>query len=156
MPYIKLDFGKHKRKTLPQIMFRDPDWFFWACKKNVFENKGAISREADDILKKCKSIKIPHNESKEFVIEYCFSHQNGCFCGLEKVPCSREPHAGSSTTYRLDVIDFSLPFRLKNYDKLGYKLFLNQVIYILFGISNNTKVPKKRCEEFFDNKSNFL
>jgi hypothetical protein len=25
-----LDFGKHKGRTLPWVMFHDPDWFFWA------------------------------------------------------------------------------------------------------------------------------
>jgi len=44
MAWSILPFGKHKGKTLPQIVFTDPDWFFWAMEENVF--KGPLKREA--------------------------------------------------------------------------------------------------------------
>jgi hypothetical protein len=138
MSWTKLNFSKkHKGKTLPQVMFKDPDWFFWACKKKVFKNKGALQIEADDILDKCQSIKIPHNKSNKFVIEYTFSHQ--------------ELHHDS---FREDVIDFSVPYGSKKYDKLGFRIFLHKAKYILFG-NSKYKMTKKRCEEFFSNKDNF-
>ena len=46
---LKVDFGKHKGKTLPQILCSDPDWFFWAMENNVFRNKGALQSEAKDL-----------------------------------------------------------------------------------------------------------
>jgi len=38
MAWSTLPFGKHKGKTLPQIVFADPDWFFWAeCVQGTIE-----------------------------------------------------------------------------------------------------------------------
>jgi hypothetical protein len=37
MAWSTLNFGKHAGKTLPQIVFADPDWFFWAIETNVFK-----------------------------------------------------------------------------------------------------------------------
>jgi hypothetical protein len=34
--WIPLWFGKHKGKTLPQVVFADPDYFFWAIEKRKF------------------------------------------------------------------------------------------------------------------------
>ena len=62
MAWTKLWFGKkHKGKTLPQIMFKDPDWFFWAIEKGVFKNKGKLGEEAWEIYQKARKIKIPRN-----------------------------------------------------------------------------------------------
>lgn len=43
----KLSFGKHSEKTLPQVLFRDPDWFFWAWEEGVFENRPEVYAEAE-------------------------------------------------------------------------------------------------------------
>lgn len=41
MPWSVVNFGpKFKGKTLPQIIFDDPDWFFWGIEKDIFSNKG--------------------------------------------------------------------------------------------------------------------
>ena len=37
MSWIKLEFGKHRGLTLPQIMFCDADYFFWAYATGVFQ-----------------------------------------------------------------------------------------------------------------------
>lgn len=147
MPWTNLTFSKHRGKTLPQVMFNDPDWFFWACKNKVFK-KPILQREANDILEKCQSIKIPNNQSNKYVIEYTFDRRG--FCVLEKVPFPQELHHDS---FRKDVIDFSVPYGAKSYDKLGYSIFLRRVKYILFGDSSH-KMTKQRCETFFSNEDN--
>jgi len=53
-----------------------------------------------------------------------------------------------------DVIDMRVPRMLADYDKSGYKIFLRQIKSILFG-KPDVRMPKKRCEEFFDNDDNF-
>ncbi len=45
MPWTELPFGKHKGKTLPQVVFSDPDWFYWAVEKNIFKSKD-LKKEA--------------------------------------------------------------------------------------------------------------
>jgi hypothetical protein len=57
--WSKLTFGKHDGKTLPQVILTDPDWFFWAIEKRVFDNWPALRVEANDILQKARRIKIP-------------------------------------------------------------------------------------------------
>ena len=35
MIWTTLNFSRHVGKTLPQILFSDPDWFFWAMDKQL-------------------------------------------------------------------------------------------------------------------------
>lgn len=39
MEFTPLGFGKHKDKTLPQIVFSDLDYFIWAFGENVFKSR---------------------------------------------------------------------------------------------------------------------
>src|SRR5438876_986407 len=57
MAWTELKFGKHKGKTLPQVLFSDPDWFFWASEQQTF--RGAQRREADLIYVRATHIRIP-------------------------------------------------------------------------------------------------
>ena len=151
MEWAELDFGKHKGRTLPQIIFNDPDYFFGAWKEGVFEDKSPeLHEQAKYIYKQCQRIKIPDNNSKRFVIEYSF-YKFGDFCSLKNVPRTQKV---SSDSFRKKVIDFSVPYKVPTYCKTGYKMFLHNIKTILFGSGYN--LTKKRCEEFFDEKANFL
>lgn len=35
MSWTALEFGRHTGRSLPQVMFADPDWFFWAVEAGV-------------------------------------------------------------------------------------------------------------------------
>jgi hypothetical protein len=150
-----LNFGKHKGKTLPQIIFIDPDYFFWAIGAQVFANKGSLAQEAREIDRKARNIKIPQKTGKEqLVVEYVIDPTTGKFGDIELVPISRPPHRGSSQTFRTDKIDLSTPSRIKAYDKLGCKLMIRSVKFHLFG-NENIRMTKGKCEEFFDDDNNF-
>lgn len=154
MTWSKLWFGKHKGKSLPQVMFADPDWFYWTYKKDIFEYKGKkLNNEAREIYKKSRSIRIPQTGSEKLVAEYGFSPNNGSFVNLEIVEDSRPKHAGSTITSRSDKIDLKVPYNAKPYDKLGYRLFINSLKFCLFG--STVRMTKTRCEDFFDNEDNF-
>ena len=43
----RLDFGKHYGLTLSQVMFRDPDWIFWAHESGVLAKHGYGLRAAE-------------------------------------------------------------------------------------------------------------
>ncbi len=62
---IQLEFGEHKGKSLPQVIFSDPDWFFWAYETRIF--KGAQEDEAREIYRKATSIKIPQKGPESLV-----------------------------------------------------------------------------------------
>jgi len=38
MRWSTLKSGKYEGKTLPQVLFKDPDYFFWAIEEGVFDN----------------------------------------------------------------------------------------------------------------------
>lgn len=143
MPWTKLNFGKHNGLTLPQVIWRDPDWFFWAIEKDVFSNRPALAKEAKVILKRSSNIKIPTGK----LVEYNFL--NGKFVGFDIVPEDRPAHEGSTATLRDLVINFSVPRGVKNYDKTGYKLFIKAAKFAIFG-SSEKRMTKKVCEDFFD------
>lgn len=150
--WTPLDFGKHKGKTLPQVIFADPDWFFWAVEKGTFKNRERLLTEARDIDRKARFIRIPQTGTERMVAEYRVDRTSHKYSNLEIVPESRPRDSGF--TERLHVLDLSFPRRQSKYDKSGGSSLLSSVKEILF----DGKVPrmtKKRCEEFFNDNSRF-
>lgn len=152
--WTELNFGKHKGKTLPQIMFNDPDWFYWAYEQKVFQKKGDLQFEADDIYKKSISIKIPQTGEYKLVAEYAIHPLSNNTVGFELVPESRPSHQGSTKVFRHSIINMKIPRNIEGYDKLGYKIFLNDLKFCLFK-NKSFKMTRNRCEDFFNNPDNF-
>jgi hypothetical protein len=152
MGWSRIAFGKHKGKTLPQLVFTDPDYFFWARGKGLF--KGKTGYEAEQIYRKVCAIRIPKSETKNLVAEYACHPETGKFVGLEIVPRSQPLHYGTTPTLRDSVIDLTFPRQLAHYDKLGCRLLLSSLKFYLFGDSGY-RMTKKRCEQFFENDANF-
>ncbi|MGG4219448.1 hypothetical protein ABEW32_14600 [Paenibacillus jamilae] len=146
-----LGFGRHKGKTLPQVLFIDPDWFFWAYEKDVLKGKIPES-EIQDVYEKSRNIKIPQ---KNYHAEFVYDGIRGVFADLNLVPEDRPKHVGSSITQRLDRIDMALIRYAKKYDKRGYELLIPSLKNILFGKSS-ARISKERAEKFFDNSDNFI
>ncbi len=155
MPWSTVHFGKHKGKTLPQIICSDPDWFFWAMDDNVFDNKGRLLQEAEDLFHKATHIRIPENTDGKLEVEYLVHQPTGKFSHFDLVPSTRPVHKGSSPAFRLPVIDMSVPRQIADYDKLGCRHLLSSFKFHLFG-SESARLTKKRCEEFFDDSENFV
>jgi len=139
---------------LPQIIFADPDWFFWAYEKGALAKNGVPQREANEIYRKATSINIPAKEGTDKVAEYVIHPTTKNFGGFEIVPRSRPQHQGGSTTLRMDVIDLSVPRRIAQYDKWGSGRIIELMKHHLFG-SESHRMTKKRCEDFFDDDSHF-
>lgn len=154
--WTRLYFGKkHKGKTLPWVVFHDPDWFFWAYEEGVFEDRQALREEAGELYRKSRSIRIPQKKGAERrVAEYGFNDMKGRFVNLEIVPNNRPLHEGSTKVFRLPVIDLSVPRGTRSYDKLGYRILLKSVKFILFG-DEEYRMTEKWCGRFFNKKSNF-
>jgi len=47
MKWTELDFGRYRGKTLPQVLFTDPDWFLWAVEEGAFRSKPGLAEEAE-------------------------------------------------------------------------------------------------------------
>ncbi len=151
MYWTTIKFGEHKGKTLPELLMSDPDYFFWIVEEEVFYEGCRLDKEAKELDRKARAIKIPQAYGEEMEAEYRF--HKGSFVSLKIVPKSTFEY-GSSETIRREVIDMSIPRLYKNYDKPGNQLYLKTIKRLLFG--NGVRVTKRMCEEFFADDGNFL
>jgi hypothetical protein len=154
MAWSILQFGNYKGKTLPQVVFQDPDWFFWAVENGKFYYK-TQAVEARELFRKATSIRIPQRENEDLVAEYFIHPLTGKFARFKLVPRSKPEHKGASAAFRSDSISLRTPRELAPYDKLGSKLMIRTLKYYLFG-SENIRMTKKRCEDFFEDDTNFV
>ena len=154
MAWTKVRFRRHSGKTLPQILWSDPDWFFWAIEDDAFENKGVLQLEAQDLDYKARNIKIPNNDDGALVVEYFIHQPTGKFSHFEIVPADRPSHEGISRTFRTPLIDMSVPRRIAEYDKLGGKELISSLKFYIFG-SHSVRLTKKKCGDFFNDPSYF-
>ena len=154
MAWTELELGKHTGRTLPEVMFKDADWFFWAYSMGRFKGSPLYGREAADIYRKSRSIKVPQRGDEQLVAEYIVDPRRHNFRGLDLVPISRPPHQGYSQTFRLPVIDMAKIWEIAKYDKGGYQRLISDLKLYLFG-SRRVRMTKQRCEAFFDDDANF-
>ena len=60
-----------KGMALPQILFADPDFLFWAVEKGAF--RGRQADEAKELDRKARRIKIPKPDPENWEIQYWFA-----------------------------------------------------------------------------------
>ena len=66
--WSKLYFEKHVGRSLPQILFSDPDYFFWGIEKKIFKDR--LAMEADKLARMVRHIKIPKPDPANWCVEY--------------------------------------------------------------------------------------
>jgi hypothetical protein len=145
-----VSFGKHKGKTLPQIVLVDPDWFFWAVEEQVFNRSAQLTSEAKEISRKARRIKVVAKTR----VEYAIHPHARKLADVSVVPASTPRHEGSSVTHVADFLDLSTARQVAPYDKLGGHIIVRALKFHVFG-DENARLTRKRCEGFFDNDSNF-
>jgi hypothetical protein len=147
MPWTPVHFRKHEGKTLPQILWNDPDWFYWAIENHVFEDKPNLQQEAKILYAKSRSIKVPQTGPTTRGVQY--NYHQGKMAGFRVIPedCAVE----KLPTH----IDLYLVRESHEYDKRGYKMFLKNLKYVCLGDAD-MKMTKERCEDFYDDASRFL
>jgi hypothetical protein len=155
LAWTVVGFGKYKGKTLPQVVFSDPDWFFWAHREQIF--KGGVATEARRIAERATRIRIPSKEGERQVAVYYLHRPTGTFGDLSLMSASEaeDEEDDSDVLMKKDVIDLSVPRQIKTYDKSGGQLLIRVVKLYLFG-SSTTRLTARRCEAFFDDDANFV
>lgn len=167
MEWQIIDFGKFegKGKTLPQILFIDPDWFFHQYEREDSFLKKKYKQESEKVYYRAKNIKPPlgkyikyfiHNDGSSWsfsFIDEVDAKEKFSKCIGGEVFCQDEERLDATYFTILDRIDMSFPHKKKSYDKLGNKLFIKSFKdYIL-----QTKViTKQKAEIFFSNEENFF
>lgn len=153
MRWTPLNFGRHKGKTLPQVLFSDPDYFFWGYENGIFTKD--LPEESEELYRKARSIRVPQSGGEKKVVEYMVHKPTRKLGTIQIVPESQPYHQGSSPTFRSEVIDLSIPRQLSSYDKMGGKMLITLLKPLLFG-NGKFNLTKRRCEEFFEDDENFL
>ena len=154
MVFTSVSFGKHKDKTLPQIVFSDLDYFIWAVNEDIFKTS-ALKKEANFVFQRIQNIKIPKENHNDYEVEYLIHPPTGKFGRFEIVDKSTPLHRGGSPAFRLKVIDLTVVKSIKNYDKLGSGIMIDCFKGCYFG-TRSYKMTKQRCDGFFNDDSNFL
>jgi hypothetical protein len=147
-----VSFGRHKRKTLPQIVLSDPDWFFWAAENQVFNKSPELRIEADEICRKATRIKVVGAKGAKARVEYAIQPNVGKLADVSVVSANTPRHDGSSATFLRDHLDLSMARQITPYDKLGGQIIARAVKFYAFG---NARLTRQRCERFFDDDKNF-
>jgi hypothetical protein len=150
--WTPLEFGKYKGKTLPQIVLRDPDWFFWAHEVGALSS---VQSEADDAHRKARSIKPPRRDGEEQLVEYIIHEATGKSLGFRLVTRRELDANGYDPMCIGEVIDLSVPRQLCPYDKLGGRLLVADMKVYVFR-NKAVRLTKKECEGFFECESNFV
>jgi hypothetical protein len=148
-----VDFGKFVGMTLPQIFFTDPDWFWHLHERDAFSARSPLAKEAADIAKKARKIRIPGKEPKRWKVLNYLSPE-GTFSHFDIVAAKPDWFSRSPKIRVTDFIDLSVARRLKPYHKKGGKRLIKCFKLALFG-RTNVRLTKRRCKEFFANPANF-
>ncbi len=163
MEWTTLNFGKHKGRTLPQVIFADADWFFWAYEKKAFGNVPAT--EFKTLFERARRIKAPKNYFVKHFIHDDNTSYGFSFINSEEAKLDYSEYIGSgyhSKDYKnldntyftiLEYIDLSFPRRHRPYDKRGYKEFINDLKDSTLKIK---RITKQKAESFFSDENNFL
>lgn len=152
MSWSVVPFGRYQGKTLPEIIVRDVDWFFWVLPKLY----GKLGTEACDLARKARAIKIPKGHGKELQVEYRYEFDNRSaigrsFCGFTFV---KSKTCQSRWTIRCPHLDLAWPLRGKKYNKRAGRILIRDFRLHYFG--KHKRLTKQRCEAFFSNDKNFL
>lgn len=152
--WTTLDFGENEGRSLPQVLFTNPDWFFWAMERNAFKNYPSLIFQSTDLAKKAKRIKVPQSGPEILVVEHFIHRPTKKYSHFMLIPTSQPVSPGSSPAYRQDVIDLSFPRQVAPHDKTGNKNIIRSLKSVYFG-NMSARMNRDRCEAFFSSPDNF-
>lgn len=153
--YSTYRVGKHNGRSLPEILFHDADYFYWALESGCFDGP-EYYQQSRDVDLKSRRIRVPQlSDEEHWMAEYWCHAIQGDFEDVRLVPSSRPAHTGLSATFRKDVIDLSVPRSLKERDWSGNQIMGKRVRGLFFG-NENVELSRADCEAFFADENNFI
>jgi len=146
--WTPMTFGRYEGKTLPTIMFRDPDWAFWAIEQDCFDY--SFRSEVAEMNRRARCIRLPEAADAAVAI---YTTENGKFAGLQIVPTTIVLDGGSPVHIGRHI-DLSFPRFLCEYDKGGGRILIRDLKCYLFH-NPHFRMTEARAGAFFDNDANF-
>jgi hypothetical protein len=145
--WTTLNFGKRKGRTLPQVVLSDPNWFFWAIGKGVFNDR--LGCEAETLKRRATNIKIPKRRPRDWKVEYRWDRDDR-FVGFGFVEA--ESGLQHPLFNRLPHLDLAYVRRGNIHDIRDCRRLIRDFRLLYFKGSNLTK---RRCEWFFESERHF-
>jgi hypothetical protein len=150
-----LNFGKHKGKSLAQVVLHDPDYFFRANDTHAFLRQGFP--EASSLAWKACNIKMPKPNAEDRCVQYHFEPGTEIFHGFKLVqrPAPEEyPGLPGFMRQPPNSLDLSVVYRRNRRDKIGNERLLRDFKHYYFENAHGN-LSRKECDAFFDDRSNF-
>jgi len=146
MNWTALPFSKHRGLSLPQALFTEPGWFFWAFRLPLRESLGY---EASLLYPRATRIRVPQEAGDQTAVEYVLDTRAGGLAAVQLVPEAVGGDGGGSRSFTKPYIDLSIPSQLAPFDKTGGRIIVDFLKVSYFG-STGHKMTRERCERFFD------
>jgi hypothetical protein len=150
--WTTIRFRKYRSKSLPQLIFEDADFFFHAYENNYF--KGTQEKEAEELYRRARSIRVPPRNGKKMLVQYAFNYnlklERVEFAMMELIPNDSDLGRSNVSSW----IDFYVPRSRSHFDKTGYRRFVMGLKSILFG-NHSRPMSSLDCELFFSRTRNF-
>ena len=156
MEWTKLNFGKYIGKTLPQILFKDPCWFFDAYEYKKFQRmQDELRSEANNIYIKARNILPTDSDYKFEYFIYAYSYLQS----FEIVPIDKQhPDSEGGNAFRSffhPVLDMNFARQISRMTDVSGK---DKVLYFIKNDIlklGNKHLTQKKAEDFFSNPDNF-
>lgn len=152
-PIYFINDANLKGRTLPEILFRRPNWFFFCYDKSVFDRKGPeIAAEVNFLYDRARRIAIPHDaDGKPCQVVYAQFPQAAKLGAVEIVSADIRPD--SPRCWAADHIDLSTAYSRFRWDQAGGRRIARLVARLFF--PGRGSITRKRCEAFFLDPINF-
>ena len=159
MFWTPLIFGRYENLTLPEVVLRDPNWFFRAYQNRSFESDDLeldeafwIQLQAKHIQRRARHIKLPQNDLEQYEVEYIFD-LNGKLEHMTVANAKRNRPADPSSIFRKHI-DLGVPYEIGKNDRNGGQIVINFFKNYVF-YDKEITLTAETCEEFFDADDNF-
>jgi hypothetical protein len=145
--WTPLPAGPHAGKTLPEVLFQDPDFVFDGVEHGRFE--GELMEQARRVLLLSTCIR-PSRDAREVTVLYHLSaHRPHQFSGVSVVakddPRLAEYHAAAGSAF----LDLLMVRCLAPEDKTALRGLVQRVLFTHFG-DPNAALTRDQAEDFFN------
>ena len=152
MDWTSIRFGKFRGKSLPEIIFVDADYFFYAFENNFFY--GDLAKQAEELYRRARSIWVPSRNGQKMLVQYFFDYNPKSkkeeFSMMKLISDGSDLGLPNVSPW----IDFFVPRSRSHFDKNGYKNFVVALKGILFG-NPSYRMNTQSCELFFNRQRYF-
>jgi hypothetical protein len=149
-----IPFGKYEGLSIPQVLMKDADYFFWARERGAFGSYGTLAHEARLAHRRATAILVPPRGGVTYVVEYTLDRAGTRLEEVDFVPAERPGHDGFGTSIREANLDLSKPRQFREYDKGAMKILIGRMKEFFFG-GREYRLTRDRAEAFFSNPDNF-